>query len=75
MKKILLFTLVSLFAIFVATSCTKDCKKCKSVTTSNADGSVQQEGTSSEYCDTALDSKESEEPVNDGSTTTKWVCE
>ncbi|PIY02049.1 MAG: hypothetical protein COZ21_16185 [Bacteroidetes bacterium CG_4_10_14_3_um_filter_31_20] len=77
MKKILLFTLVSLFAIFIATSCTKDCKKCKSVTTNNTDNSVVPggEGSSSEYCDTALDEKESAEPVTDGSTTTKWVCE
>ena len=75
MKKITVLSLAIFLGLFVFTSCTKDCKSCKSVTTSNADGSVQQTGTSSEYCDTSLDSKESEEPVNDGSTTTKWVCE
>lgn len=75
MKKLLLFSLISMFAIFVAISCTKDCKNCKSVTTDNTSGSVVQEGSSSEYCDTDLDDKENAEPVNDGSTTTKWVCQ
>ncbi len=75
MKKIIPLFIVALFAIFVIISCKKDCKKCKSVTTNNADHSVIQEGTSSEYCDTQLDDKQNEAAVTDSSTTTKWVCE
>jgi len=75
MKKILLFTLVSLFAIFITTSCTKDCKKCRYVKTNDVNGNVVDEGSSSEYCDTQLDEKENETPSTVGDYTTKWVCE
>ncbi|MBI5540834.1 MAG: hypothetical protein HY951_12295 [Bacteroidia bacterium] len=75
MKKIALLTLALFLGTFVFTSCQKDCKSCKTVTTNNSDGSQVQAGSDAEYCDTALDEKESQEPVNDGSTTTKWVCE
>jgi len=75
MKKIVLFFLTALLAVFVITSCTKDCKMCKSVKIDNITQSTIDEGASSEYCDAALDEKENDEPYNDGSTTTKWVCE
>ncbi len=75
MKKVLIISLSVLFTAFIWTACQKDCKNCHAQTTNNSDGSVVQEGTSSEYCDTALDDKENAEPVNDGSTTTKWICE
>ncbi len=74
MKKIALITLVSLFAIFVATSCTKDCKKCKAVT-KDASGNIIDNGTDTEYCDAALDEKESAEPSTVGGNTTTWVCQ
>ena len=75
MKKIIIISLSIVLAGFIWTSCTKDCKNCKTVTTNNADGTLIQSGSETEYCDTDLDSKENEAPVNDGSTTTKWVCE
>jgi hypothetical protein len=75
MKKLIIIALSIFLSAFIWTACQKDCKDCKAVTTNNSDGSVVQNGSSSEYCDTALDDKENAEPVNDGSTTTKWVCE
>jgi len=75
MKKFTIIALSILLTAFIWTACKKDCKNCKTVTTDNTTGAVQQTGSSSQYCDTQLDSKENAEPVNDGSTTTKWVCE
>jgi len=75
MKKILIISVLAFSTLVFVTSCTKDCKKCKTVTSDNTSGAQLSEGSSSEYCDTDLDNKESAEPVNDGSTTTKWVCQ
>ena len=75
MKKFTIIALSVFVIAFVFNACKKDCKSCKSVTTDNVSGSVQQTGSSAQYCNTDLDSKENAEPVNDGSTTTKWVCE
>lgn len=75
MKKIALLTLALFLGTFVFTSCQKDCKSCKSVKTNDTSGAIEQEGTASEYCDTALDEKESEAPATVGGSTTKWVCE
>ncbi len=72
--KYLFVLLFSSFALISMNSCTKDCKDCKSVTT-DTQGNVIQEGSSSQYCDDALDNKENEEPVTVGDQTTKWVCE
>jgi len=63
-----------LFIAFAVSSCTKDCKECKTVTT-DSQGNVVQTGSSNEYCDEDLDNKENEEPVVVGDNTTKWVCE
>lgn len=72
--KYLFLLLFASFALISMSSCTKDCKECKSVTT-DAQGNVIQEGSSSQYCDEALDNKENEQPVTVGDQTTKWVCE
>lgn len=74
MKKISIILLSAVFTGFILTACTKDCKDCKSVT-KDSSGNIIQEGTSSEYCDTALDEKESADPVTVGGNTTAWVCE
>lgn len=74
MKKTVLFALSFIFAAFVMSSCTEDCKNCKTQT-KDGSGNIVQEGTASEYCDEALEAKEAEEPVTDGSTTTSWYCE
>ena len=72
--KYLFILLFASFALISMSSCTKDCKDCKSVTT-DAQGNVIQEGSTSQYCDDALDDKENQEPVTVGDNTTKWVCE
>lgn len=74
MKKILTLVLSLAFLTIVSVSCTEECKNCKTVTKDTA-GNIIQEGTSSEYCDEALEAKENEEPATDGSTTTAWYCE
>ena len=74
MKKITVLSLAIFLGLFVFTSCTKDCKSCKSVT-KDASGTVIDNGSSSEYCDTALDEKESADPSTVGGNTTTWVCE
>lgn len=69
------YLLILLFAPFIfTTSCKKDCKQCKSVTT-DSQGNVIQTGQENEYCDEELDKKENEPPVTIGDQTTKWVCE
>ncbi|NSW45497.1 MAG: hypothetical protein HPY79_06770 [Bacteroidales bacterium] len=68
------YLFVILFITFAFSSCTKDCKECKTVTT-DAQGNVVQTSSSNEYCDEDLEKKENEEPVVVGDNTTKWVCE
>jgi hypothetical protein len=75
MKK-LIFIAISIFVFaFIWTACQKDCKSCHSVKTLDSTSTVVNTGTSSDYCDTELDAKESEEPSTVGGYTTKWVCE
>ena len=76
MKKITLLSLAIILGMFVFTSCLKEkCKSCKAVATLNSDGSVYATGSASQYCGTSLENVENEAPVNDGTITTKWVCE
>lgn len=74
MKKILSFVFAFSIIAFLSVSCTEECKNCKTQT-KDTSGNIVQEGTSTEYCDEALEAKENEEPVTDGSTTTAWYCE
>jgi hypothetical protein len=74
MKKLIIISLSIVLTAFIWTACQKDCKSCHSVKTDSS-GTVIDTGSSSDYCDTALDEKESEEPVTVGGYTTKWVCE
>ena len=75
MKKLIFITLSIIVFALIWTACQKDdCKNCHSVTT-NANDSIIQVGTESEYCETDLDSKENSTPETIGGNTTKWVCE
>lgn len=74
MKKLTIISLSIFLAAFIFTSCQKDCKNCRAVT-KDASGTVIDDGSASEYCDTALDEKESAEPSTVGGNTTTWVCE
>jgi hypothetical protein len=74
MKKLIIISVSILLTAFIYTACTKDCKNCRAVT-KDGSGTVIDNGTASEYCDTALDEKESAEPSTVGNNTTTWVCE
>jgi hypothetical protein len=74
MKRNLLFGASFLIIAWLATSCEalSDCKFCKNVTYEN--GTVIQTGAESEYCGTALISKEATPDVTVGALTTKVEC-
>lgn len=74
MKKLIIIALSIVLSAFIWTACQKDCKNCRAVT-KDASGNVIDDGSASEYCDTALDEKESAEPSTVGTNTTTWVCE
>lgn len=75
MKKLTLLFAGLFLTGFLLSSCTEECKNCKTVTTDSTSGSVVSEGTSSEYCEEELDAVENEAPATVGNNTSRWVCE
>ena len=74
MKRHLFFAAAFMLIAWAATSCEalSDCKYCKNVTYEN--GVVLNSGPESEYCGTALITKEATPDVTVGSLTTKVEC-
>lgn len=75
MKRVFVIAIIFFAGLsFFSCELEDDCAMCKEVTT-DADGNVVEEKDAVEYCGTALDEIEAQEPVTIGGLTTQWECE